>query len=65
MDIKLKKIFLCLLGLKEFKINKYVDIKNRSFRLELLKNWHFITEEKVVDFTTYHIPEKEAKDAAP
>jgi hypothetical protein len=33
--------------------------------LELLKNWHFITEEKVVDFTTYYIPAKEAKDAAP
>jgi hypothetical protein len=38
---------------------------NKDFRLALLRDWHFDTPEKVIDFTRYDLPAKEPEDATP
>lgn len=38
---------------------------NKNFRLALLRDWHFNTPEKVIDFTRYDLPAKEPSDPNP
>ncbi len=38
---------------------------NKEFRLALLRDWHFNTPEKVIDFTRYDLPAAEPADPSP
>ena len=38
---------------------------NRNFRLALLRDWHFDTPQRVIDFTRYDLPAREPDDPSP